>query len=445
MQVGQQKSQYRNLNAGVPQGSVLGPLLAIMYLNSLGNLTDNEMLFFADDSSVIARHNVENFYEIEASLQKDLDTIYEYGSRWIITFNASKTSQQTFTKKRAPEIPHLQFGTEAIPLNDHHKHLGLTFSTDLRFKSHINDILLKFNRALSPLYPIASEVPRNVLLTIYKVYVQPHLDYCASVYDGHITVFDRSRLEKAQNRAARLITGTPRRTSTAGLLEELGWSTLASRRQSKKLLLYQKLRFNNSVPAYINNITPNTRMQDTVRELRSTRNETVTEPPAHTHGYRRSFIPSTAKLWNKMSSDLRQTAANSVRFKKHLMRAMAPKPANPYFSIGSRRGNILHTRLRLNSSNLQAHLYAQGKADSPSCSCGYPREDTQHFFLTCPLYTLPRITLFEKLSNIPSLDFSNLSRVQKIKCIIKGPDGNTPTRKTIAIATQCFLFDTQRT
>ena len=194
-----------------------------MYLNSLGNITDNEMLFFADDSSIIAKHNTENFYAVEASLQKDLDAIQEYGSRWIITSNASKTSQQTFSNKRVPDVPKVKFGTQTIPpLNASHKHLGLTISTDLRFKSHINSILLKFNRALSPLYPIASVVPRNVLLTIYKVYVQPHLDYCASVYDDHITVFDRSRLEKAQKRAARLITGTPRRTPTAGILEELG-------------------------------------------------------------------------------------------------------------------------------------------------------------------------------------------------------------------------------
>ena len=195
---------------------------------------------------------------------------------------------------------------------------------------------------------------------------------------------------------------------------------------------------------YIKDITPNTRTQDTVRELRSTKSETVTEPPAHTHGYRRSFIPSTTKLWNEMSSDLRQTAANSVQFKKHLVQARAPKPANTYFSMGSRRGNILHTRLRLNSSHLKAHMYAQGKTDSPSCNCGYPREDTHHFLMACPLHILPRTTLFDELSNIPSIDFSNLSRAQKIKCMIKGPDGDIHTKRAIAIATQGFILGTQR-
>ena len=415
-----------------------------MYLNSLGNVTDNEMLFFADDSSIIAKHDSENFHAVIASLQKDIDAIEDYGRRWIITFNASKTSQQTFSKKRAPDIPELKFGVQPIPLSEHRKHLGLTFSTDLRFKHHINDILLKFNRALSPLYSIASEIPRNLLLTIYKIYVQPHLDYCATVYDGHITVFDRSRLEKAQNRAARLITGIPRRISTSGLLKELGWSTLASRRQSQKLLLYQKLRFDNSVPVYIKDIIPNTRKEDMVRELRSSRNEILTEPPVHTDSYRRSFTPSTAKQWNEMPLELRHAAANSVQFKKHVRRTRTPKPASPYYSLGSKIGNILHTRLRLNSSHLKAHMYAQGKAESPHCSCGYPREDTQHYLLCCPLHILPRINLFQKLSNTLHIDFSGLPRPQQIKYIIEGPNGSIYTKIALATAVQNFLLDTSK-
>ena len=140
-------------------------------------------------------------------------------------FNATKTTQQTFTNKQTI-IPTLTFGDVPIPIRDSHNQLGLTISSDLRLKSHINNILLKFNRTLSPLYPIASLIPRQILLHIYEMYAQPHLEYCDPIFDCHLTVFDRSRLEKAQNRAARLITGTPRRTPTVGLRAELGWTTL---------------------------------------------------------------------------------------------------------------------------------------------------------------------------------------------------------------------------
>ena len=105
VQVDQRESSCRHLNSGVPQGSVLGPLLAIMYLNGLGDVTENEMLFFADDSSVFANYKTGDIHGAEASLQRDLGKIREYGMKWAITFNAKKTSQQTFTKKLAPLVP----------------------------------------------------------------------------------------------------------------------------------------------------------------------------------------------------------------------------------------------------------------------------------------------------------------------------------------------------
>ena len=175
----------------------------------------------------------------------------------------------------------------------------------------------------------------------------------------------------------------------------------------------RKLRFDSFVPAYITDIIPNTRTHDTVRELRSTQNDTITEPPVHTHSYGRSFIPSATKQWNKFSIELRRSADNPVQFKKHLMRARGPRPPNSYFTMGSKRGYMLQTRLRLKSSQLKAHLFERGKVDSPRCSCGFIREDTHHFLLVCPNHSLPRARLFEKMSNIPGLRFHALSKTLK--------------------------------
>ena len=139
----------------------------------------------------------------------------------------------------APIIPALTFDSIVIPVRENHKHLGVTISSDLRFKAHVNQNLLKLNRTLSTLYPIINMLPRHILLHIYKMYVRSHLDYCDTIYDSHLTAADKSPLEKAQNRAAHLMTATPRRTSTAGLREELGWSSLETRRHNHKLHLYR--------------------------------------------------------------------------------------------------------------------------------------------------------------------------------------------------------------
>ena len=144
-----------------------------------------------------------------------------------------------------------------------------------------------------------------------------------------------------------------------------------------------------------------------------------------------------------MTPSLRRKSSTFQLFKKHILRDMTPMPPNPFLGMGSKKGNILHTRLRLKSSQLNAHRYAQGKTESPSCSCGYPKEDTQHFLTLCPIYNSARATLLQKLSSVPNLAFSNLSRAQKMKVMITGSDGDYPTKKIVANAVQSFLLETQ--
>ena len=183
-------SSLRPLQAGCPQGSVLGPLLALMYLNNLSTKTENEMLFFADDACLIAPHSPNNRETVESSLQRDLNEIHKYGDNWMIQFNPRKTLQQHFTKRKQKIPPKLTFAAMPIPVVANHKHLGLTISNDLRFHEHINDIIRKVNIALSPLYRIASYLPRTLLQQIYTTHVLPYFDYADIIYDGLLTVLD---------------------------------------------------------------------------------------------------------------------------------------------------------------------------------------------------------------------------------------------------------------
>ena len=134
-------SPCKMLSAGVPQGSVLGPLLAILYLNELAGTTDNSILMFADDTSLHMPHTQGGLAETQRHLQRDLDAIFDYGDQWAITFNATKTIQQTFSHKLDRITPHLTFGGQPIPVLTAHKHLGLTFSSDLKFKVHVNETI----------------------------------------------------------------------------------------------------------------------------------------------------------------------------------------------------------------------------------------------------------------------------------------------------------------
>ena len=347
-----------------------------------------------------------------------------------------------FTNRKGAHAPCLFFDNTRIPLDVSHKHLGLILSTDLKFKTHVNNILLKFNRTLSPLYPIANHIPRGTLMNIYKVYVQPHLDYCDSVFDGHLTEYDRSRLEKAQLRAARLITGTPRRTSSEALLKELGWNKLRERRQVHKIQLFHKLKFHHLVPEYIKAIIPNARANDTDRSLRNTKN-ILTQPYARTTSYATSFIPSTTKQWNELPTELSQLVSAKL-FSKRLLEIKTPSQPSQYLMYGTKIGNILHTRLRLGSSQLNVHKRAMGNDVSPACSCGNAREDTQHYLFSCPLYEAARLELHQSLSDILNFDFIRLTKHEQTNLLIHGLQLSQQTGKMVAYALQNFFIRTQR-
>ena len=435
-------SQPLTLDAGVPQGSVLGPLLAILYLNGLCDKTTNNMLFYADDCSLFSTYSqTDNFRDVQLTLQQDLDIIYHYGKTWAITFNATKTTQQTFSHRQQTNIPALTFGGQPIPTVDDHKHLGLTLSTDLRFHNHVNDILLKFNRSLDPLYPLARHIPKSTLLSIYTTYVQPFLDYCDTIYDGHITVTDCMRLERAQNRAARLITGTALRTSTDGLRRELGWTKLTDRRKMHKLQLYHKLVFDPKVPAFIKSTIPNTRQQSTPRILRNASAKSL--PIARTTTYYKSFIPSSTRIWNTLPETVR-TNSNNATFKKYLVELIVPPCPPLYFFQGTKTGNLLHTKLRLNVSRLNAHLFSLQKTDSPSCFCGHFSENTKHFLLTCPLHHAQRAVLYHSLSLALNTDFSIIPPSEQFDILINGKELSRGVDDVVATAVQQFLIQTHR-
>ena len=435
-------STFRTINAGCPQGSVLGPLLAILYLNELSHVTENNTQFFADDTSLHSSHTSSNIATIQQSLQNDLDKIHQYGQQWIISFNPAKTTQLTLSNSPNSVPLQLNFGGQRVPISHSHKHLGVTFSRDLRFHEHINDIILKVNRSLSPIYPIAALLPRTTLHLIYCTYIRPYFDYCDIIYDGNITVTDSLRLERLQNRAARLVTGTLRRSSTDKLRRELGWDSLKTRRTIHKLIMYFMLRHPQSqLPTYITSIIPNIRLNDTGRILRNANTHTL--PMNRLTTFHNSFVPSTTRLWNSLPNHV-QNETSTKSFKKALVKHFGTPPPSKFFSLGTKHGNILHTRLRIGMSHLNAHLYPQQLSESPECRCGSPSETIQHFVLNCPLYHNSRDILFQSLSIHLQFNVATIHSSELLNLLLNGPSPQSGSDRVVARLFQNFLSETGR-
>ena len=402
-------SRVQTIDAGCPQGSVLGPLLALIYLNDLDGVTENNLLFFADDTLLFKAHP-HGSDDATKSLQADLNEIQTFGDKWSITFNSSKTIQQTFTNRPVKNHPKLRFGhAPLIPVENSHKHLGLTISSSLRFHDHVNDMIKKANSALGPLYPVAEFLPRKILNQIYCTYVRPIFDYSDIVYHGHLTVTDSMRLERTQHRAARLVTGALFRTPTDSLLQDLGWTKLRARRKINCLIhMYKLVHPAFQIPQYLTDILPDTRDAVTTYTLRGASN--ISLPMNRLSSYSNSFIPLTIRAWNKLPTTIRNKPTLQTFKRAVAHECGVPKPPL-FFSYGPKKLNIFHTRLRLGVSTLNAHLFKlhSSKTDYPHCACGYSQETTSHFLLGCRLHNEYRQALETSLGNIIP-NFSNLTR-----------------------------------
>lgn len=442
VKIGNTFSTVLTINAGCPQGSILGPLLALLYLDGLPNQLTNTALFYADDISLYTSYTPDTLTQAQNSLQNDLNTIESYGRQWAITFSPSKTLTQTFSNRTHHISPSISFTGQPITKTDVHKHLGLTLSSDLRFHAHVNTIVRKVNIALSPLYPIAKFLPRQVLDIIYKTYIRPHFDYCDCIYDGHLTISDELRLERLQNRAARIVTSTLPRTSTNKLRLELGWDSLKTRRKVHRLMLYRKLKDKTTqIPDYITNMIPEPRRRDTGRVLRNA--DQLTVPHSRTSSYQRSFIPNTSRNWNSLPHSI-QSCQSRKQFEQNVKSLHGiPQPSH-YFTLGTKKGNTLHTQLRMGMSKLNAHQYSIQKVTTPACACGHNQENTTHFLFYCPLFATARFILTNQLSEHLHIDFQGLSDTSKTDTLLFGQNTTTHTAPLISTVFQNFLENTSR-
>ena len=413
-----------------------------MYLNDLSDKIQNDSLFYADDTSLYSSH-IHNDIDDTRTLQNDLDTIRQYGDDWAITFNTQKTVQLTFTTKNEGANFSLSFDGQDIPTETHHKHLGLTLSTDLHFHVHVNKIIRTINTILGPVYPVRKFLSRSILNKIYTTYIIPHFDYCDIIYDGNLTVTDANRLQTLQNRCARLVTGALFRSPSTALLEDLGWERLETRRLIHKLLFFHRLYYDNPpLPTYVTDLLTDTRHGATGLDLRNATHLTI--PHTRLASYHQSYIPATIRQWNLLPSALRRTTSHSDFARQVWQRFGAPEP--PLFhSFGTKAGNTNHTRLRIGLSTLNAHLFkvCHPNTHTPSCICGHPSEDTVHYVLWCPVHQIHRSKLINSVKTILP-GFENFPVHDKLNIILYGKYLTKDKQIKIAHLFQTYIVKTQR-
>lgn len=385
--VGSSMSESKILSAGVPQGSVLGPLLFLIYVNDIVEHLLSITRLFADDTSLSFTSG--NIQDIEGILNHDLRIITVWAKQWLVDFNPNKTEAILFSISNVNN-PNLYFDNVPVNFVDDHKHLGLTFSHDGKWHTHIETILSSAAKMLGVMRSLKFTLNRKTLNQLYFSYLRPLLEYASIVWDG-CTVYEKQQLERFQYEAARTVTGLTRSVSIENLMSEIGWLSLSERRQFQKLVTMYKI-FNGIAPEYLCNLLPPLVTERTVYNLRNAENISVMN--RRTEIFAKSFIPSGSLLWNNLPLSIR--SENTIdSFKLKLKELIYVSPQIPkYFIQGKRVESVFHCRIRNKCSNLNKDLYENHLKASQLCECGNGIEDAEHYFFRCVRYTNERITLF---------------------------------------------------
>ena len=175
-----QYSLWTSIEAGVPQGSILGPLLFLIYINDLSDYLATRLFkLFADDTSLFSI--VHNVNTSTTNLSNDLSKTKNWAIQWKINFNPdpSKQAQEVIFSRKLQKINHNQvyFNHNSVKQVPSQKHLGMHLDTKLNFQEHLNNVLSKVNKTIELLRKLQAFLPRQSLVTVYKAFIRPHLDY----------------------------------------------------------------------------------------------------------------------------------------------------------------------------------------------------------------------------------------------------------------------------
>ena len=435
-----QSSRWLNVNSGVPQGSVLGPLLFLIYINDLPENLVSVTKLFADDTSIFS--TVYDKTKTSMDLNQDLSTIEKWAFQWKMSFNPDLTKQATevvFSRKtKHINHPPLYFNNSTVVTSPIQKHLGLVLEKRLVFHHNLNEKISKATKGISLIKRLHRYLPRKSLLCIYKFFVRPHLDYADVIYDQPHNDSFCNKIESIQYNAALAITGAIKGTSRERLYQELGLESLCERRWYRRLVYFFKIVSGNS-PDYLRSMLPEKQCSYNQDRGKLFRNFKI-----NTEYFKNSFFPYCVNEWNKLGLELRNSLSIS-KFKKDVLTFIRPKMC-PVYKIHDPIGLKFLTRLRVNLSHLREHKFCHNFLDTlnPLCSCSLEIESTKHYLLRCPFYTPIRKTLIDNITNAIG-PISHLSDDKLVNLLLYGSDRyNTEQNSFVLKNTIVFLKSSER-
>ena len=308
-------SEKQAINAGVPQGSVLGPTLFLLYINDLPDQIQADTFIFADDTmlshsthfksqSESSRLLEEKRATSAAILNNDLASIAEWGKKWLVAFNPTKTQTINISLKRSQELPPLVMSDVQLENADSLHLLGMDISNKLSWTNHVACIAKRASQRLGALYRIRSYLTKESILYLYKTQIRPILEYCSHLW-SRSTASGSALLDRIQRRVTNLI--------GPELSQKL--EPLSHRRDVSSLTLFYRYHSGLCSSKLHRSVPPLKQMKRQLRSADTNHKLTLEVDRCRTAHHLNSFFPQTTKLWNSLPADIFPDSPHPTKFK----------------------------------------------------------------------------------------------------------------------------------
>ena len=295
-------SNWKSVLSGVPQGSVLGPILFLIYINDLDDSITSNVLKFADDTKLFRKVNTDGDKQ---HLQNDLDRLVKWSEKWQMLFNFRKC-KCLHTGHRNLNVNY-RMGDTVLGTTVKEKDLGVTISADMKVSEQCGIAASKGNQILGLIRRNITYKGKKLIIPLYKAIVRPHLEYCIQAWRPYRKK-DIDTLERIQRRATKMIPEL-RDLSYEERLKECGLTTLETRRlRGDQIEVFKILNgYENIDRNMFFSLKKDSRTRG--HEVKLVKDQCRLDIRKH------SFSQRTINEWNKLSTDC--VTASSVNMFKN--------------------------------------------------------------------------------------------------------------------------------
>lgn len=310
-------SDFQELTSGVPQGSVLGPILFLLFINDLPTAVKESFCnLFADDTILYA---IDDSFECaQDCLQRDTDMLVNWFKENHLTVNIDKCCTMKVGSRGNINKPfNLSVSIGAKPMSNvnNANYLGVYLDETLSWDIHVTKLAAKISPKVAMLGRLRKKVSFNSLVQVYKTMVQPLFDYCITIW-GFCSDKLFNKIQRFQNRAARFITGNfDYNVRGINLVKQLGFQTLSERRDYFINLLTYKCLHGQAPTSLSDNLT--LVQEHHSRNTRQSSSNLLVPKLPHVEIFRQSFNYKAPTLWNQLTGDTRRLPSLDS-FKKEL-------------------------------------------------------------------------------------------------------------------------------